>query len=354
MLPGSDRKRNWHVTVGHGAGSSEHFHHFLLGFFVPLVYHLSTDWRNAPFDRILVRSCGPLDRIVREFGDERIEIIDKDQHRNIAQAARGESVPVGINAHSERLRYVTISGCDYPATYDAVKFSTVRDLLLSRETTHSVMRSLAERWPSHGGPRILLIQRGPSLPYYGSEHAEVEHSGRDRRSIPNHHELHRSLRLEYPGCLSVMTETLTLADQIALFSLADVIIAQHGAALANLIWTRPGATVIEIFPETARLQQKAIQMFYFLSLCIGLRYRKVRQQHEHSAVDIDEIRNVIADVIASPSSRRSAWLRSRAFRCLRPALPIVQKLRHQFFRAQDHALRVRRSAGAKEVEGPRR
>ena len=36
-----------------------------------------------------------------------------------------------------------------------------------------------------------------------------------------------------------MTETLPLAEQIAFFSLADVIIAQHGAALSNLI-TAPG------------------------------------------------------------------------------------------------------------------
>jgi hypothetical protein len=32
---------------------------------------------------------------------------------------------------------------------------------------------------------------------------------------------------------------------IALFQLADVVAAQHGAALANMVWMKPGAGVIE-------------------------------------------------------------------------------------------------------------
>jgi hypothetical protein len=354
-FPASEAERRWHVTIRHGPGSPEHFHHFLLGFFVPLVYHLSTNWRHARFDRVVVRSCGPLDRVIREFGDDRIEIIDRDLHCEIAQAgADSRELSVETVANPEQLRFVTIHGCDYPATYDAVKFCKVRDVLRSMEATHSATRSLAERWPTNGDRRILLIQRGGSLPYYHSERAEFKDSGQDRRSIANHEELYRSLRLEYPGCLSVMTETLTLADQVALFSLADVIIAQHGAALANLIWARPNATVIEIFPDTARLKQKAHRLFYFLSLCIGLRYRKVGQRHEHSAVDIDEIRKVIAKVIRSPSSRLATAVRSGAFRMVRPALPINQMLQYQFLRACDRAARVRRRfVGSNHAGAPR-
>jgi hypothetical protein len=44
-----------------------------------------------------------------------------------------------------------------------------------------------------------------------------------------------------PGALSV-------AAQIKAFAEADVIVAPHGAALANLVFASPGATLIELFP----------------------------------------------------------------------------------------------------------
>ncbi|PZS20048.1 MAG: hypothetical protein DLM57_02730 [Pseudonocardiales bacterium] len=44
-----------------------------------------------------------------------------------------------------------------------------------------------------------------------------------------------------PGALSV-------ADQIRTFATASVIVAPHGAALANLVFASPGASVVELFP----------------------------------------------------------------------------------------------------------
>jgi hypothetical protein len=39
------------------------------------------------------------------------------------------------------------------------------------------------------------------------------------------------------------------AEQVARFANADVIVAVHGAGLTNLLFARPGASVIELFPE---------------------------------------------------------------------------------------------------------
>ena len=41
---------------------------------------------------------------------------------------------------------------------------------------------------------------------------------------------------------------MTVADQIRSFAEASVIVASHGAALANLVFASPGATVVELFP----------------------------------------------------------------------------------------------------------
>lgn len=322
----SQTKENWHVTVI-GAGSVEHFHHFLLGLFVPLIYQLSTKWAKAQFNRLIIRSCGPLDSLIHEFRDDRIEIVDRDRHRQMAEAAAhsGFASADTLAMQDAKIRFVTIRGCDYPFTYDRGKFAKAREVLLSIGTIRSEMRSLADNWP-RSGARILLIQRGPSPVFYYSDRAETKGSGQERRSIANHEELYRSLDLDYVGCLNVMTEKLTLARQFALFSLADIIIAQHGAALANIVWARPSATVIEIFPNTLTARQMEHDFFFNLSRCMGLRYRRVRQDHEHSDVDIDEIREIVAKSIASPAYRVVPRLRSAAFRISRPAMRIRRGL----------------------------
>jgi hypothetical protein len=47
----------------------------------------------------------------------------------------------------------------------------------------------------------------------------------------------------------VVTGHMSLKEQIVCFSKADIIVGAHGAGLINAIFCRPGATLIEIFPE---------------------------------------------------------------------------------------------------------
>jgi len=54
--------------------------------------------------------------------------------------------------------------------------------------------------------------------------------------------------LEARGFVLVDPGEMTVADQIRTFANADVVVAAHGAALANLTFCAPGATVIELFP----------------------------------------------------------------------------------------------------------
>ena len=49
------------------------------------------------------------------------------------------------------------------------------------------------------------------------------------------------------GFVTVALETLTVAEQIELFSEAEVIVAAHGSGLANLVFCRPETVVIECF-----------------------------------------------------------------------------------------------------------
>ena len=338
----SETKGNWHVSVVIGPGSSvEHFHHFLLGFFVPIIYQLSTSWAKAKFNHLIVRSCGPLDPLLREFGHDRIQIIDKDRHRQMAEDAVHSS-PTSTDMlaiQDAKLNFLTIHGCDFPVAYDKRKFAKVREVLLSIETIRSEIRSLADHWP-RGDARIILVQRGPSHSYYHSERSEIKGAGQDRRSIANHGELYRSIRQDYVGCLNVVPEKLSLTRQVALFWLADIIIAQHGAALANVVWTRPSTTVIEISPR--HIGVRANDFFLNLSRCMGLRHRRVWQDHAVGDVDIDKIHRIVAKAIAAPQHPVISLLRSAAFRIYRPAIPIRRELRSLIREVLGEALRLGR------------
>ena len=50
--------------------------------------------------------------------------------------------------------------------------------------------------------------------------------------------------------IKVEAESLSVAEQVQLFSSAEVIIGAHGAGLVNLTFCRPGTIVIEIFSPT--------------------------------------------------------------------------------------------------------
>ena len=70
------------------------------------------------------------------------------------------------------------------------------------------------------------------------------------------------------GVVVQVLEDLSFAEQVQLMNQAELIVAPHGAGLANLIFCRPGTQVIEIFePSSLRL------CFWSLSDIMGLRYR---------------------------------------------------------------------------------
>ncbi|MCZ4500707.1 MAG: hypothetical protein JWQ74_3262 [Marmoricola sp.] len=86
------------------------------------------------------------------------------------------------------------------------------------------------------------LQRVPGRHLYLSRQA-----GRNNRAIVNEAEVLAMLR---PLGFDVVDPgTLPVADQIRLFAEADVIVAPHGASLANLPFCSPGSTLLELFPS---------------------------------------------------------------------------------------------------------
>jgi capsular polysaccharide biosynthesis protein len=70
---------------------------------------------------------------------------------------------------------------------------------------------------------------------------------------------------------------MPLTQQIRTFRSADLIVAQHGAALTNMVWCTPATSIIEISPND--------KDFSDLAAAFGLRYNRIKQQGEHSPVE---------------------------------------------------------------------
>ena len=66
-----------------------------------------------------------------------------------------------------------------------------------------------------------------------------------RRRVSNEAELWR--HLEVRGFKKIRLEDLKWADQINAFAHAKVVVAPHGAGLANLVFCQPGVRVVELF-----------------------------------------------------------------------------------------------------------
>lgn len=292
-MSGSDRRESddVHLTISNRRGSVEHYFHFLLGFFVPLVLAREALASSGGVRRIHVRSCAILDDLVRTAGYPEIVILDKREHealRNVAAAADGTP-----------LRCVTVAGYDYPDDYDAQAFAAAASCLQER-LAEPLARCRAEilgRFRA-GPPRIVLIDRDAPHPFYDSEHCEIKSAGRTRRSIANFVELREAVAASRPNVVVERLEGKSLPYQMALFGCADIVIAQHGAAIANLIWARRGAGLLEIVPEDMPHALRN-DPFGKLAACLGQNCRQVLQPHCHGAVDVGAVLAALDDLLAS-------------------------------------------------------
>lgn len=93
---------------------------------------------------------------------------------------------------------------------------------------HALLPAALERSPAAASlPRLFISRRNARW-----------------RTIVNESEL--SVLLEARGFTTIVLEEYALSDQIRLFHNAEIVVAPHGAGLANLVFSRAGTSVLEI------------------------------------------------------------------------------------------------------------
>lgn len=106
-----------------------------------------------------------------------------------------------------------------------------------------------------------------------------------RRGVPREDEIfEKALKARIPGALLLDPGTLSVREQIEIFSGASVIIGLHGGALTNLVWMSEMGTVVEVFNHSYRTSD-------YENLCHELnhRYLGIEYSNSDTAKTVSEI-----------------------------------------------------------------
>jgi hypothetical protein len=141
-------------------------------------------------------------------------------------------------------------------------------------------------------PAAPTGHRGPGRIY-------ISRAGARSRRIVNESRLLDVLARH--GFVTVRLETMPFADQVRTFQSARCIVAPHGAGLANLVFCRPGASVIELLPAAPG---KTNVCYWLLSQQAALTYHYVLASAASPGtdleVDLDKVARTV-DAALSPS-----------------------------------------------------
>lgn len=251
-------------------GSVEHFYHFLLGYFVPLVR-----WQEQTGEmEFSVRDCGPMNpwfTLMRPGSNIDLMTPSWMLQRYL----------------THKQEYRVFHEWDDPRRFHKKSLRHVASTVLSR-----IQQDVT---PSRGD-RITVIERRPSPDYYLTGSSDAYASGSDWRSVPNLQDVVDQLQ-GFGEVQLVDTATLTPLEQVQLIAKTDILIGQHGAGLANMMWMKPGSVVIEIQPP---LIAPIDRIFSSLAGAISLDHLTVPQADEHACVEASIVHKALTTAKESP------------------------------------------------------
>ena len=268
-------------------GSVEHFYHFLLGYFVPLVR-----WQEQTGKmEFSVRDCGPMNpwfNLLRPQSDVDLMTPSWMLQRYLTR----------------KQEYRVFHEWDDPRRFHKRTLRHVASTVLSR---------IQQQETPTRSNQITVIERRPSPDYYLTGSSDAYASGSDWRSVPNLQDVVD--RLQGMGEVQLIdTAILKPVEQVHLLAETDVLIGQHGAGLANMMWMKPGSTVIEIQPP---LITPIDRIFASLAGAMSLDHLTVAQTDEHAPIEAAAIQRAMVAAQESPGRFIQPLMGRQPLRALR-------------------------------------
>jgi hypothetical protein len=237
-------------------GEVDHYYHFMFGIFLPFI---SSELEHFNKSQYYFSEVGSMSRHLHALNNKGWCI---KTHENVK--------PI----NSEMRNLVPI-GWDHPSVYDVANLERVREYL-SEIFTLNQKRIVAQK-------NITIVGRGVDL----NKTKFYDANGSERRSVPNIYELYLQL-LDQVEVQFVELDSMDLETQIRLFANSDCIIAQHGAALSNILFCNPKTTIIEIVDPAPRSP-----FFSALSKRLDLNHLIFHQDHIKAPVNIQKMLEIL-------------------------------------------------------------
>ena len=304
-----------------GYGSVTHFYHFLLSYYLPLVLY---SLRN-PRAQVVVEDCGPLNRWffqlpslknLRVMGRPGINFLcavalistlNSRKARSVFRKVTSQLLKRPKRGSNRRVVSETERSMRNVARFLVQSderrhsiFSHVQDFarttLEPKEDLHSAVSAIFAELGTRSGrltgnrPLIVLVSRHNLPGFYVSK--ESSNYGPTRRNIPNTVALAGKLA-ELGEVFTLSPEVAEIADLVQIIHNADVLVAQHGAGLANMVWMNGKSHVLEItYPGCP------ISHFSHLAELAGVSYRDIQAQNgSHQPVDIEQVSQCVREIL---------------------------------------------------------
>ncbi len=199
-------------------GSPQHYYHFLFDVVLPL--HVLIQ-RVGPKVSFYIDECGSFNSFLPVLFPGRI--LSSEEFAKTTLIAKGDLV--GMNPRAMRLS-------------ESLHQSFKADIATALNAKLSADSKI-----------ILLIERVAPSQEFLEKTSTASKAGANRRAILNHSEVREFLQAHLkPGYVveNVRLEEMNMKEQVEAFDRAALVIGQHGAGLANLVWQKPNKAVLEI------------------------------------------------------------------------------------------------------------
>ncbi|DAZ92826.1 TPA: hypothetical protein N0F65_009183 [Lagenidium giganteum] len=153
--------------------------------------------------------------------------------------------------------------------------------------------STIKRFP--GSCTVVVISRQP----YGGRRVQRMWLNEDEILARLRDEYSRDGVYRYGRCLfySLDFVNLSIAEQMDVMINSDMVIGMHGAGMVNVLWTRPGTTVLEIFPRRRRRWG-----YRHLCLFIGCKWHEFRGGSDTGRCDNASHKTIPRQAVVAPNT----------------------------------------------------
>ena len=269
-----------YIEINSTYGSITHYYHFFYGVMIPLLLY---SIKNKKDDFIINNDLGPMLKILYELP---LNLLYKC---NIGKRKRFYIEPLDTfkskYEHKKRINYSDVKLINQYFKKNVpfyISSNEKYDIILierSKDNKYKLMNY-----------SNYILNKNKMIKDLGTT------SGKERRFIRNHKEIVQSLKKTFGNkFINICLENLPLFYQYHLFNNAKIIIAQHGAALSNVIFMKKNSYVIEIISKEKI--DEGEDTFKNLSKICNLNYYSIETKNNNPILDVKGMNNIISKLL---------------------------------------------------------